>query len=175
MIAAALSACAGSVALKAAGGAVHYYGQVSFFSPDGKIPYNNTDCAVKREILDGGARITETVTRPGSSHSMRPREITTTLKRRKKTLAYDAYDAGGTFTGTVTFKDPELKAWAYDIKLKAGGVIKGSGKLSPEGIMTEKQISGVGRPMSVKEDLRTVSEDIYKIRVSEMSPPSGAE
>ncbi len=175
MIAAALSACAGTVALKAAGGAAHYYGQVSFFSPDGKIPYNNTESAVKREILDGGARIIETVTQPGHGHSMRPREIITTLKRRKKTLVYDASDAGGTFTGSVTFKDPELKTWTYDIKLKTGGELKGSGRISPDGIKTEKQLSGVGRPMSAREDLRTVSEDIYKMRVSEMSPPAGAE
>jgi hypothetical protein len=173
--AAALAACAGGVALKAAGGAAYYYGQVSFYSPDGKLPYGNTESAVKREILDGGARIIETVTQPGPSHSMSPEEIVTTLKRRKKTLVYDASDAGGTFTGAVVFKDPELKTWACDIKLKAGGIIKGSGKILPGGIQMEKQLSGYGRPMSVKEDLKAVSEAEYKNRVSEMLPPPGAE
>ena len=175
IVAAALSACAGTVVLKAAGGTAYYYGQVSFFSPDGKLPYNKTDSAVKREVLDGGDRIVETVTQPGSGHSMRPKEFITGLKRRKKTLVYDASDAGGTFTGTVTYKDPGLKAWAYDIKLKAGGAIKGSGKLSPEGITTEKQLSGGSRPMLVKEDLKTVPEREYKMRVDEMRPPGGAE
>lgn len=175
IIAATFSACAGAEAPKTAGGTAYYYGQVSFFSPDGKMPYGNTDSAVKREILDDGAHIIETVTQPGHSHSMRPKEIVTELRRRGKTLIYDASGAGGTFAGTVTFQDPELKTWSYDIKLKAGGTIKGSGKLSPQGIKTEKQLSGDVRPMSVKEDLKTVSEREYQMRVIEMLPPKGAE
>jgi len=175
IIAGVLSACAGAVTLKAAGGTAYYYGQVSFFSPDGKLPYNKTDSAVKREVLDGGARIIETVTQPGSGHSMRPKEFVTELKRRKKTLVYDVSDAGATFTGTVTYKDPGLKTWTYNIKLKAGGAIKGSGKLSLEDIRTEKQLSGVSRPMLIKEDLKTVPEREYKMRVDEMRPPGGAE
>ena len=175
IVAAALSACAGTVVLKAAGGTAYYYGQVSFFSPDGKLPYGNTDSAVKREVLDGGARIIETVTQPGAGHGMRPKEFVTQLKRRKKTLVYDASDAGGTFTGTVTFKEAELKTWTYKIKLKAGGAIKGTGWLTPEGVKTEKQLLGVARPMTVKEDLKTVSERDYKMHVNEMRPPGGAE
>ena len=175
IIAAALSACAGAAALKAAGGSAYYYGQVSSFSPDGRMPYGNADSAVKREILDDGAHIIETVTQPGPSPSMRPKEIVTELKRRGKTLVYDASDAGGTLAGAVTFQDPELKTWAYNIKLKAGGTIKGTGKLSPEGIKTEKLLSGGGRPMSVKEDLKAVSEREYRMRVNEMRPPARAE
>lgn len=38
VIAAALSACAGTVVLKAAGGTAYYYGQVSFFSPEASCP-----------------------------------------------------------------------------------------------------------------------------------------
>jgi len=87
----------------------------------------------------------------------------------------DAADAGGTFTGTVTFKDPELKTWTYKIKLKAGGAIKGTGWLTPEGVKTEKQLLGVARPMTVKEDLKAVSERDYKMYVNEMRPPGGAE
>jgi len=175
IIAAALSACAGTVVLKAAGGTAYYYGQVSFFSPDGKLPYNNTDSAVKREVLDGGARIIETVTKPGPAHGMRPKEFVTELRRRKKTLVYDVSDAGGNFTGTVTFKDAGLKTWTYNIKLKAGGTIKGSGGLTPEGLKTEKRIAGVDRPMLVREDLKTISERDYKMYVNEMRPPGGAE
>jgi len=175
IIAAALSACAGAAALKAAGGTSYYYGQVSFFSPDGKLPYGKTDSAVKREVLESGARIIETVTQPGSGHSMRPKEYVTELKRLKKTLVYSASDAGGTFTGTLTFKDRELKAWTYDIKLKTGGEIKGFGALSADGIKTEKQLSGPGRPMLIKEDLKTVSDREYKMRANEMRPPGGAE
>lgn len=175
IIAAALSACAGAVVLKAAGGTAYYCGQVSFFSPDGTLPYGNTDSALKREVLDGGARIIETVTQPGAGHSMRAVETVTELKRRKKTLVYDASAAGGTVTGTVTFKDAELKTWTYALKLKAGGTIKGSGILDAKGIKIEKQLSGGGRPMSVKEDLKTVPERRYTMSVNAMRPPGGAE
>ncbi|MDO8804145.1 MAG: hypothetical protein Q7R35_06930 [Elusimicrobiota bacterium] len=175
IIGAALSACAGTGAPKAAGGTAYYYGQVSYLSPDGKLPYNSTDSAVKREMLDGGARLIETVTQPGSGHSMRPKEFVTKLKRRKKTLVYDASDSGGTFTGTLTFKDRRLRSWTYRIKLKDGGAIKGSGRLSPEGIKTEKQLTGTGRPMLIREDLKAVTEQEYEMRVNEMRPPGGAE
>ena len=175
IIAAVLPSCAGNMVLRAADGAAYYYGQVSFFSPDGKLPYGNTDSAVKREVMDGGERIVETVTQPGPGHAMSPREFVTELKRRKKTLVYDVSDAGGTFTGSVTYKDSGLKAWTYDIKLKEGGTIKGSGWLTPEGVKTEKRLLGVARPMTVREDLKTVSEGEYKMRVDEMRPPAGAE
>ena len=103
IIAAGLSSCAGNMVLRAADGAAYYYGQVSFFSPDGKLPYGNTDSAVKREVMDGGERIVETVTQPGPGHAMSPREFVTELKRRKKTLVYDVSDAGGTFTGSGVY------------------------------------------------------------------------
>lgn len=174
VMATALSACAGTIAIKAAGGAAYYYGEVSYFSPDGRLPYGKSESAVKREILDGGARIIETVTQPGNSPSMPARTIVTELKRIRKTLAYSAADEGGTFSGKVTFKDAGLKTWTYDIKLKDGGAVKGSGKLTAEGISTEKQLTG-GRPMSIKEDLKTVSEEQYTAAVNSMKPARGAE
>lgn len=173
--AAALSACAAAVTLKAPGGVYYYYGAVDHFSPDGKLPYGNTEAAVKREVLDGGARIIETVTQPGSSPSMPPEEYVAELKRRKKTLVYDVSAAGAAFSGTVTFKDPGLKAWTYDIKLKSGGMLKGSGRLTPEGIKTEKRFSGGDRPMLFKESLKPVSEREYTRRVEEMRPAKDAE
>lgn len=172
--AAALSACAGTVVIKAPGGAAYYCGEVAFFSPDGRLPYGKTEAAVKREILDNGALIIETVTQPAPSPSMPPKTIVTELKRRKGKLVYDASDAAGTFTGTLTFRDAELKSWTYNIRLKAGGTVKGSGSLTAEGIKTAKQLTG-GRPMSVKEDLKTASEEQYTAAVNSMKPAFGAE
>lgn len=170
-----LAACAGAVTLKVADGVSYYYGSVSMLSPDGRLPYNKTESAVKREIMEGGARIIETVTQPGPSHSMKPEIYVTELRRRKKTLVYDVSDKGGTFSGTVTFSDPALRSWTYDIKLKDGSAITGRGELAKEGILTEKQLTGVKRPMMVKEKLKPVSEGVYKMRVSEFYPPGGAE
>jgi len=181
LAAAALSACAGTPAPKAAVGAVgavatvYYFGPVLYFSPDGKIPYNNTQSAVIRMTSADRSRIIETVTQPGWGPSMPSREYVTELRRRDSTLVYDAADAGGSFTGTVTFKDSGLKSWDYDIRLKDGGTIKGTGEVSPEGLRTEKQLGGIPRPMLIKEDLKMVSEEGYRARLKEMLPPRGAE
>jgi hypothetical protein len=175
ILAAAAAACAGAVVLKVPEGEAFYYGQVSFFSPNGKLPYGETESVVKREILENGARIVETVTQPGRAPGMRPAAIVTVLKRRGKTLAYYATDSGATFTGRLTFKDAGLKAWTYDIKLKDGGTITGAGELTPAGIKTAKQLGGVARPMLIKEDLGTIKAAEYMRRVAEMAPPRWAE
>jgi len=171
--AAALSACAGTVGIKAPGGASYYYGEVVFFTPDGRLPYGKTESAVKREILDNGARILETVNQPAPSPSMPPKTIVTELKRRKG-LVYDASDPGRPFTGPPPLQAAERKDLSHNIKLKAGGTVKGSGSLTAEGIKTAKQLTG-GRPMSVKEDLKTVSEEQYTAAVNSMKPAFGAE
>lgn len=175
ILAAAAAACAGAVVLKVQNGEAFYYGQVSFFSPDGKLPYGETESVVKREVLENGARIVETVTQPGRAPGMRPVEIVTELKRRGKTLAYDAKDAGGTFSGRLIFKDSGLKAWTYDIKLRDGGTITGTGELTPAGIKTAKQLAGTARAMLVKEDLGVIKAAEYARRVAEMMPARGAE
>jgi len=174
VMATALSACAGTVAVKVTDGAAYYCGESSFFSPDGRLPYGSAETAVKREILSGGARIIETVTQPGHSPGMPAKTIVTELKRRGKRLVYDVSDAGGTFSGTITFKNGQLNSWTYDLKLKDGGTVKGSGSLTGEGIRTEKQLTG-GRPMLVKDDLKTASESKYNRTVGMMKPPAGAE
>ena len=175
ILAGAAAACAGAVVLKVPDGEAFYYGQVSFFSPNGKLPYGETESAVKREILDNGSRIVETVTQPGRAPGMRPMEIVTQLRRRGKTLAYDATDAGATFTGRLVFKDAGLKAWTCDIKLKDGGTITGTGELSAAGIKTAKQLGGTARPMFIKEDLGSIKAAEYTRRVAEMAPARGAE
>lgn len=175
ILAAAAAACAGAVVLKVADGEAFYYGQVSFFSPNGKLPYGEGESAVKREILENGSRIVETVTQPGRAPGMRAVEIVTVLKRRGKTLAYDASDAGATFSGRLIFKDASLKAWTYDIKLKEGGTITGTGELTPAGIKTSKLLSGTARPMLIKEDLGVIKPAEYARRVAEMAPARGAE
>ncbi len=174
VMATALSACAGTVALKVPDGTSYYLGESAFFSPDGRLPYGKTDSAVKREILAGGARIIETVTQPGAGPGVPPKTMVTELKRRGKKLVYDASDAGGTFSGTLTYKDAGLTGWTYDLRLKNGGAIKGKGSVSAGGLKTEKQLTG-GRPMLVKDELKPVSEEKYNDEVRAMKPGYGAE
>ncbi len=175
LAAAGLAACAAAVTLKVNEGTEYYYGRVSFLSPDGRLPYGNTESAVKREIAAGGARITETVTQPAPSPSMKPETIVTVMTRRRKTLVYDAADAGKTFSGTLTFLSPDLGSWTYDIKLASGGTIKGKGSIVKKTLATDKQLEGVKRPMRIKEELKAVSEDMYRVRLSQFNPPGGAE
>lgn len=174
IVSAALTACAAAVVLKASDGVTYFCGETASFTPDGRLPYGKTEAAVKRELLAGGARIVETVTLPAPGHGMRPKTVVTELKRRGKKLVYDAADQKGTFSGTVTFKDAELKSWTYDLKFRDGGAVKGTGALTAEGLKTEKSVTA-GRPMLVRDDLKAVSQEEYQAMVNSFQPARGME
>lgn len=175
LIASAMAACAGTIVLKAADGVSYYYGSVSFLSPDGRLPYRKTETVVRREIMENGDRILETVSQPSYSPSMKPEITVTELRRRGKTLVYDASDRGRTFSGTVTFRDTALMSWTYEIKMQDGSAVTGKGELTKERLLTEKQLTGVKRPMMIRDDLKSVSEGVYRMRLAEFYPPGGAE
>ncbi|MDD5629881.1 MAG: hypothetical protein PHU21_12500 [Elusimicrobia bacterium] len=174
MLAAAAAACAGAPAPKTAETTAYYYGEVSAFSPDGRLPYNKTESAVKRQVLEGGALVRETTTVPGIAPSMPPTETILELRRRGRSLAYGVSGSGGA-SGTVRFASPELKAWTCEVRLKDGGSLTGSGEIRPDGMRSRKTLSGVARPMAVGEDLKPVTESEYRMRLYEMLPRRGAE
>ena len=53
----------------------YYKGSIAYTSPDGKIPYNQTEALLKREVAEGV--VVETRTEPGRSPSMLPQQTLT--------------------------------------------------------------------------------------------------
>ncbi|MBI5239625.1 MAG: hypothetical protein HY926_04075 [Elusimicrobia bacterium] len=167
-----LLALAAAPAWPAADSVSYYHGQAAYFSLDGRIPYHKTELALKREVLRDGALIRETVTRPGLAPGMPPELSVLELRRRGDSLVFDA---SGPFTGTVAFSDKRLKEWTLDLHSQSGRDLTGSAKISSAGLKARKFISGPGRSMSVREDLKAVSPDGYQARLREMKPLPGTE
>ena len=142
--------------------AVFYYsGPATFTSGDGK-PYGSTTSLVKREVLPSRGLIVETVVQLAREPGAPAREIVTTLTRRADTLVFDAADAAGTFSGTLTFDGPDWAwtRWSYAIALKDGGHVTGDGRLGDDGIRTDKRVLD--------------AKGVVTVRVAEALAPIGA-
>lgn len=166
------AACSGTAPRPAANSVSHYFGRSVFLSPDGRLPYNKTETALKREVLEGGALVRETFTRPGAAPGVPPELVVIELRRREGSLTYEAK---GSFSGAVTFKSPRLRDWALDLKAGAGGSMTGSGTASSSGYRVERRLLGVARPMLIKEELKAVSAEEHDRRVREFRPRPGTE
>lgn len=152
----------------------HYYGTSDSFSPDGRLPYNNSDVVLKRAILDGGRVVIETWSRPAPSPSMAPEVSVLRLTRRAESFVYDASDDKSTRVGTVTFTSAVLDAWTYDLDYGADRKVTGTGRITAAGLSVAKAVGGP-RPMRVVEELRPVSQQIYEYKQALMRPPKWAE
>ncbi|MBU1239196.1 hypothetical protein KKF84_07195 [Myxococcota bacterium] len=102
----------------------------------------------------------------------------TTLTPSGKGQNYSAGDAQGTFTGTVTFTNAALTAWAYNITMKNGsGSIKGRGWLDKEGLRTEKIFSDPrGTPRArIVETLKEITAAEYnRLSAQDVTEPAVA-
>ncbi len=174
-LAAGLAACSGEAALKAADGAAYYYGKIYFYSPDGKMPYNSGEAALKREISEGGGLITETATLAAAAPGMSPAAGVTRFMRRGKTPSFDVTAMDGSFSGSLIFKGPGLDSWSFETILRSGEKTTGTGEIYEGGLRTSKLVSGPGRPMLVKEDLKKITVEEYGLRLRELAPAAGAE
>lgn len=172
LLSVAAAACSGTAPRPAADSVSLYYGQSVFLSPDGRLPYNKTEAALKREVLEGGALVRETFTRPGAAPGVPPELVVVELRRRGESLVYEAK---GSFSGTATFASPRLKGWTLDLKAGAGGSMTGSGTASSSGYRVERRLSGVARPMLIKEELKAVTAEDYERRVRALRPRPGTE
>jgi hypothetical protein len=172
LVLAAAAACSGAPARKTADAVTCYYGWTSFFSPDGRLPYHKAETALRREVLQDGALVRETIARPGPAPGMPPELTVIELRRRDRSLFYDA---GGAFAGTVLFKSPRLAAWSLDLKAQAGGSLTGSGKASSSTYRARQLISGTARPMLLQVELSAVTGEEHEARLREMRPLPGAE
>jgi hypothetical protein len=170
----AASGCGNRWSRRSSAAVGYYFGTVALVSPDGKTPYGKTVSLVKREIRPEENAIVESVIQPPRKPTDNAREFIATMTRIAGTNEFEAADSGQTFSGRLSFegRDWSLPRWTYDIRLKEGGRILGTGWLESEGIKTEKRFLGPdGKPtISMKEDLRSISRDEYARRRREMLP-----
>ncbi len=158
----------------AAGSTAYYYGSVEFFSPDGKTPFGKTVSLIRREIKPLESKIVEAVIQPPRKPSDKPKEFIATMTRVSDTNEFLGTDSENSFTGKLVFegKGWSLPRWSYDIYLKDGSRITGTGALDSEGIKTEKLFASAAGPPTVlmKENLRAISSSEYVKRRQEMLP-----
>ena len=171
--------CAGQPSQRASavppsGSTSYYYGSVEFFSPDGKTPFGKTVSLIKREINPLENKIVEAVIQPPRNQSDKSKEFIATMTRVSDTNEFLGTDPEHSFTGTQVFQGQgwSLPLWSYDIRLKDGGRITGTGSLDSEGIKTNKLFaSAAGAPtVLMKEDLRAITSSEYAKRRQELLP-----
>ncbi len=142
----------------------HYYGRVTYSSPDGTTAYGRGFSLIRREVRPSAGKIIETAVQSGRGPDEKAEEYVTELSRKGSTTVFEAKEEGGTFTGTVSFKGAEWKwrSWVYDLDLTSGGKLTGSGSLNERGVKTRKILSGGDGPDTlIIEDLKPVSLKQY--------------
>ena len=145
--------------VKAAPSVTYYKGTMQVTSPDGAQPYGPAQTGlVKREVFPSEGRIVETTLDEGAM-----RATTLTLKDGN---VFDATDAEGSFTGTVTFSpDPwNATSWTYDLTMADGsGKIVGTATIDSGSIKTEKFfVTAAGEKQArIVDDLSTVTAEEF--------------
>jgi hypothetical protein len=120
-----LSSCASDRKLQSASSApeVQYFaGKIQVSSFDGKIPYGPPyDSTVRRIVNAQDGMIEECIIQKN-------RLFYTIISRTSVPLVYDAIDTDGSFSGKLTYTDPTLSSWSYDIQVVTPnkGTISGS-------------------------------------------------
>lgn len=139
----------------------YYYGTVKYYSSDGTSQMGQTVSLVSRMIDSDKKQIVETVTQP-KENKPGANEFTTELNQ-KTGNSFTASDAAGTFTGEIIFFGNEWSwaSWDYRISLNSGGGITGSGFLTSDGILTNKNLRTQNFEMKILEDLKIISESEY--------------
>ena len=166
------SAPATAPAAKQAPAPTYYSGAVMTTSPDGEQPLGPpVKVLAKRQLLPAENKIVEEVWHSG-------RHIVTTLLRKEGGL-FSASDAGGSFSGTLTFSgdDWDWSAWTYDIQLSDGsGKISGRGAKTDEGrlIIEKLFIDAAGAPKArILEDHKAISPEEFQELLQALPPQKG--
>jgi hypothetical protein len=143
----------------------HYLGDVKFMSQDSARSWGNTVSLVKRIVYPAERRIIETVTQPPRNSGLKAQEYRTVMNRVGASNEFSVEDEAKTFSGTISFTGLEWNwtGWTYNITLKDGATLKGTGTLDANGIHTTKELrNGKGEVAAeIKEDLAPVTEEIY--------------
>lgn len=142
----------------------YYYGSVRTSSPDGKIPYGPVRYSlVKRTIIPAQSLIREWV-RQGDQ------VFVTTLRQSTSEHVFDVTDSLKAFSGTMTFSGERWRwsSWTYDIQLRDGGKIVGTGALKEKVLSTRKKFVGADGAAQalIVEELHEISEGEFKTKMT---------
>ena len=134
---------------------------MKYYSADSTSSMGQTVSLVSRVIDSENNIIVETITQP-KENQVGADEFVTALKLKDRNT-FTASDSANTFSGEITFFGDawSWQSWDYDLTLKSGGTITGSGFLSPAGILTSKDLKTGNFEMKIIEDLKVISEAEY--------------
>ena len=147
----------------------YYSGEVSFLSPDSSTSFGKTTSVVKRVINKKKAFILETVVQPDSGSKLNYQTHISKLVRIKNTANFLVSDPDNTYSGEVAFTgdDWNWSEWTYDLTMATGEKIRGNGRITLDGMETEKQFLREGTVvMNIKEVLLKVSEREYQKKLN---------
>ncbi len=151
-----------------------FVGQVTRTSPDGRIPYSQTEAVLQRQVLEDGRVVEELRTEAPPSPSMPPKQSRLRLVRRGGSRVFHAEGGDPVWVGQATYQDDRLSAWSFALHHKELGPQDGQGGLTGTGLQVIRTIGG-SRPMRLVEDYRRVPREEYDRALGLMRPPKGAE
>lgn len=109
----------------------HFTGKIQVSSLDGKTTYGPPyESTVRRTVNARDGIIEECVLQKGKL-------FYTLITRTKNPLVYSAIDSDGHFSGTLTFADPSLTSWSYNIQVYAPSKGQLSGSLPENGAVID--------------------------------------
>jgi hypothetical protein len=149
----------------------HFSGEVLVFKPKAKKPMGKILSIVRRTVDPDALQIMEEVVQP-TKEIGKGREIVTNFTAVDDFGKFKVQDHGRTFTGYVQFQGTpwSWEEWSYDIQLKNGSYIKGSGSFESDEMKTEKRMySKTGKLLYIlRERFTEVDAATYKIKKKEL-------
>lgn len=146
---------------------LYLHGSSQVSSPDGSSAYGPADdVLVRRTSTPAQGQIVEETWYSGEAGR-------TTLVRQGDTTVFDASDAAGTFTGTLSFDGPEWdwNHWTYDIVLTDGsGSLVGEGTWDGAAWQSVKTFSDAdGNAVArIQDDLAGVDQASFDALLAEL-------
>ncbi|HQQ97985.1 MAG TPA: hypothetical protein PLX35_12015 [Cyclobacteriaceae bacterium] len=143
----------------------YYYGSVRTTSPDGKIPYGPVRYSLVKRTVDPAQSLIREWVRQGEE------VFVTTLRQTTSEKVFDVTDSLNAFSGTMTFAGERWRwdSWTYDIALRDGGKIVGTGSLKDKLLSTRKKFIGADGAAQalIVEELHQIGEGEFRTKVVE--------
>lgn len=145
----------------------YYFGDVQYFSEDGKIPYGGTHSLIKRTTSPQKLNITEELIQPPRRQGQPAFQTVTTITRVDESNVLVATDDLHSFIGKMTFTGDNWMwtSWTYSLAFIGGGFsggkLVGSGTLNSGGMTIEKKFYTQTGVTLVRENLKSISQNQF--------------